>query len=173
MRRKITVFIIIFICFILQTTVFQKLSIAGIAPNLMIIVVASFGLMRGQREGLIIGFICGLIIDLFFGKYLGIYSIIYMYLGYLNGKFQKNYYPDDIKLPLLLISVSDVVYNLLVYIFLFLFRARFQFFYYLKTIILPELIYTLVITILLYFILLKVNQWLEEREKRSTKKLDL
>ena len=71
MRRKIVLFIIIAICFLLQTTVFRALTFANIGPNLLIIVVSSFGLMRGKKEGLWVGFFCGLLIDIFFGFYLG------------------------------------------------------------------------------------------------------
>ena len=67
MPRKIVLFIIISICYFLQTTTFQTLSFANIAPNLLIIVVASFGLMRGKKEGMYIGFFSGLLIDIFCG----------------------------------------------------------------------------------------------------------
>lgn len=67
MRRKIVLFIIIAICFLLQTTVFRALTFANIGPNLLIIVVSSFGLMRGKKEGLWVGFFCGLLIDIFLG----------------------------------------------------------------------------------------------------------
>ena len=45
MRRKIVLFFIITICFLLQTTVFQAITFANIAPNLLIIVVSAFGLV--------------------------------------------------------------------------------------------------------------------------------
>ncbi len=173
MLRKITLFFIISICFVLQTTVFQALSFANIAPNLLIIVVSSFGFMRGKKEGLFVGFFCGLLIDIFFGFYLGVYALIYMYIGYINGIFQKRFYPDDIKLPMLLIGASDIVSNFIIYFVMFLFRSRFRFWYYLSSVIIPEFVYTMVITILLYFILLKMNQGLEAYEKRRAKKFDL
>ncbi len=173
MLRKICLFFIITICFLLQTTVFQALSLAEIAPNLLIIAVSSFGFMRGKKEGMFVGFFCGLLIDIFFGFYLGVYALIYMYIGYINGIFQKRFYPDDMKLPMLLIGASDIISNLVVYFFLFLFRSRFRFWDYLRTIILPEFVYTMVITIFLYFILLKVNQALEAHEKRRAKKFDV
>ena len=56
MLRKIVLFIIISICFVLQTTTFQFFSFANISPNLLIIVVSAFGFMRGKREGMYIGF---------------------------------------------------------------------------------------------------------------------
>lgn len=173
MRRKIVLFLIIAICFLLQSTVFQAFSFAGIAPNLLVIVVSSFGFMRGRKEGMFVGFFCGLLVDIFFGFYLGIYALIYMYIGYVNGIFQKRFYPDDIKLPMALIGASDLVFNLCIYLFMFLLRGRFGFLYYLKTIILPEFIYTMVITIFLYYILLKINQGLESVEKRRATKFDL
>lgn len=173
MPRKIVLFIIISICFVLQTTTFQTLSFANIAPNLLIIVVASFGLMRGKTEGMYIGFFSGLLIDIFCGFYLGIYALLYMYVGYLTGLFQKRFYPEDIKLPLLIISASDLISNLIIYVILFLTRSRYDFGYYFGNIIFPELVYTTIITIFLYLLLLKINQKLEAYEKRRAIKFDL
>lgn len=170
MRRKITVFIIIVICYLLQTTLFQTLSFASISPNLLIIVVSAFGFMRGKKEGLFIGFFCGLLLDIMGGSILGFYALLYMYIGYLNGYFRKMFYPEDIKLPMLLIAGSDVAGNLFIYFFLFLFRNRYDILYYFLHLMLPELVYTMVITIFLYMIILKINQRLEVIEKRSASK---
>lgn len=173
MRRKIVLFLIVSICFILQTTLFQALSFANIIPNLMIIAVSAFGFMRGKKEGLWVGFFSGLLIDIFCGTYIGIYALIYMYIGFVNGLFQKRFYPDDIKLPMLLIGGSDLLCNFIVYFLMFLLRGKFQFWYYLKSIIIPEFVYTMVVSILLYMLFLKINQKLEQQEKRRAKKFDL
>ena len=170
MRRKVNVFIIIAICFLLQTTLFQALSFASISPNLLIIVVSSFGFMRGKKEGMYIGFACGLLLDIFGSGILGFYALLYMYIGYINGCFRKMFYPEDIKLPMLLIAVSDFSCSLIIYFLLFLFRGKFDILYYLLNIMIPELVYTMLITIFLYVIILKVNQRLETLEKRSASK---
>ena len=49
MRRKIVLAVLILVTFLLQTTVFQFLSIASVAPNLLLILTASFGLLRGKK----------------------------------------------------------------------------------------------------------------------------
>lgn len=170
MRRKITVFIIIAVCFLLQTTLFQALSFASISPNLLIIVTASFGFMRGKKEGLWIGFFSGLLLDIFSGSILGFYALLYMYIGYINGCFRKMFFPEDIKLPMALIAGSNLTCNFVIYILRFFFRGKFQIGYYLFHIILPELVYTMLITIFLYFVILKINQRLEVIEKRSASK---
>lgn len=170
MRRKITVFFIIVVCFLLQSTLFQALSFASITPNLLIVVVSSFGFMRGRKEGMWIGFFSGLLLDIFFGSVIGFYALIYMYIGYINGFFRKIFFPEDIKLPLILISASDFGYSMLVYLFLFFMRGKFRFGYYLIHIIIPELVYTILVTLVLYFVILKINQKLEAIEKRSASK---
>ena len=161
MRRKIVLAITIIVCFLLQCTVFKALAIASISPNLLIVVVASFGFMRGKKEGLFVGFFSGLLLDVMFGSVIGFYALIYMYIGYMNGFFKRIFFPDEVKLPLALIAVSDFFCNLLIYFSLFWFRGRFSFGYYLFHTILPELVYTMIVSVLLYFILLKVNEKLE------------
>ncbi len=170
MRRKIVVFIIIIVCYLLQTTVFSIFRFASISPNLLIIVASAFGFMRGKKEGLWIGFFCGLLLDIWSGGVIGFYSLLYMYIGYFNGMFRKVFYPEDIKLPLLLIAGSDIACNMLIYLVMFLLRNRYHFNYYFLHLMLPELVYTMVMTIFLYFIILKINQRLEAIEKRSASK---
>ncbi len=170
MLRKIVVTIFIAACFILQCSVFGNLSFGGIVPNLMIILTSSFGFMRGEKEGLIIGFFCGLLSDIFFGELLGFYALILMYIGFINGKFSRIFYPEDIKLPLALIVISDLSYGVLCYILMFLLRGKFHFSYYFTSVILPETLYTIVVTMFLYPMILKVNEKLEEQERRSEQK---
>lgn len=162
--------VLIILCFILQSTVFKGIAFGGIVPNLMIVLTASFGFMRGEKTGLIFGFFCGLLADIFFGEVIGLYAMIYMYIGYGNGKFNRIFYPEDIKLPLALILVSDFVYGLLCYIILFLMRGRFHISYYFMHIILPEMVYTILVTLILYPLVLWLNKKLEDREQRSAKK---
>lgn len=170
MKRKIITACIIIICFILESTVFPNLAFASITPNLLIVVTSSFGFMRGKREGMIVGFISGLLVDIMFNDLIGFYTLIYTLLGYANGFFKKIFYDDDIKLPLILIAASDFLYGNIVCIFMFIMRSRFDYFYYLGSIIIPELIYTILVTLVLYQIILHINKKLESEEKRSASK---
>lgn len=170
MLRKFIVTIFILVCFILQCSVFSAFSLGGIVPNLMIVLTSAFGFMRGEKEGLIIGFFCGLLSDVFFGDILGFYALILMYIGFLNGKFSRIFYPEDIKLPIALITISDLSYGIICYIMQFLLRGRLDFPYYFTSVILPEAIYTVIVTLFLYPIVLKVNERVEAREKRRAQK---
>ena len=119
---------------------------------------------------MLIGFFSGLLCDVFYGDVLGFYALILTYIGYFNGKFSRIFYPEDIKLPIALIIVSDLSYGVLCYILLFLLRGRFDFLYYFRSVILPEALYTIVVTVFLYPIIRKINELLEKFEKRSSQK---
>ena len=157
MKRSITIGIIIVVCFLLQSTVFHFLELAGVGPNLLLIVTMSFGLMRGRREGLLVGFFSGLLIDIFFGSILGPYAFIYMTLGYGNGFFHRIYYVEDVLLPMTMITLNDLIYNVIVYIVFFLMRNRLDFPTYFMDVVLPEMIYTILITLFFYKILARIN----------------
>ena len=157
--------------FLLQSTVFQSLSFNGIVPNLLIVLTASYGFMSDEKWGLIVGFFCGLLCDIFFGDVIGFHALIMMYIGYLNGKFSGGFYPEDIILPMVLNVLSDVSYGFLCYIFMFLLRGRLNFPYYFLHVILPEVVYTTLMTIFLYPLILFVNTRLDRPKKRSKQKL--
>lgn len=170
MRRKILISVLILICFLLQCTVFHAFSFDYIIPNLLIILTSSYGFMGGRKNGLMTGLLSGLLLDIFFGEVIGLYALIYMYIGYINGCFCRIFFPEDIKLPLGLIAASDFVYNILCYCLLFLLRSRFRIGYYFMKIILPEVVYTVAVSLILYPLILKIDQKLSEHEKRSAKK---
>lgn len=165
MRRILADILLVMVCFLLQTTVFQSLAFGGIVPNLLIVLTSAFGFMRGEKEGLVIGFFCGLFCDVCYGDVVGFQALIMMYIGFLNGKFSGIFYPEDIKLPMALIMISNLSFGVVNYILNFLLRGRLNFSFYFTTIILPEVVYTTIITLLLYPIVLKINMYLEAREK--------
>lgn len=154
MKTKIAAVLMVIICFILQSTVFQTLAFGDICPNLLIILTASFGFMHGRKYGMIVGFFCGLLNDIFFGSTIGLQALIFMYIGYGNGLFHSIFYQNDIKLPLVLILASDFIHGIVYYLLKFLLNGRFDIGYYITKIIFPEIIYTIAIAIIFYPIIL-------------------
>lgn len=167
MKRFLVAFLLILLSFTFQTTVFQWISFGGIVPNVLIILTATYGIMRGDRIGLIMGFFCGLLSDVFFGTFIGLNAIIFMYIGYINGKFHQVFYEEDVKLPLVLIFASDIVYGFSYYSIMFLLRSRFNFSFYFMNIILPEVIYTILATLVIYPILLLIHKALTKDERKD------
>lgn len=170
MKRKGITFIIILVSFLLQSTLFQKLKFGAVCPNLLIIVTSAFGFMRGRKTGMAVGLISGAFVDVFWGQLLGFHMLLYMVIGYINGSFERLFYDEDIKLPIVLISASEIFYGMCTYFFLYMLQGNFEFANYLMSIIIPELVYTILVTLILYQVILHINRKLESEEKRSASK---
>ncbi len=80
------------------------------------------------------------------------------------------FYDDDIKLPIGLIGASELFYGIITYVGMYMLRGDFAFGERLVQIILPELVYTILVTLVLYQIILHVNKRLEAEEQRSASK---
>jgi rod shape-determining protein MreD len=93
--------------------------------------------------------------------------LIFLYIGYVNGVANRVFYPDDIKFPILFISLSDLAYLFLTYFFGFLLRARFDIGYYFLHVILPEAAYTIVVATIVYIPLQRIIYRLKTFERES------
>lgn len=156
--------VIILICFLFQQTFFQALSLGGIVPNILLIICSCYGFVAGKREAMYIGFVSGMLVDIFYGSILGVNAIIYMIIGYSNGYYKGGFFPDDIKMPMLLIAVSDMAYSVMFYVVNFMLRGRNMVFGYLKEVAIPELFYTLLLAFIIYRPLYFVLKLTEEKE---------
>lgn len=157
MKSKIVLFFTIIVCFLLQCTVLHVISIGSITPNLILILCVSMGLMRGRKSGLWTGFFSGLLIDMFYGSVFGFYALIYMYVGFISGYAHRVCYDDDVKVPMMLVAGTDLLCNLAVYGLQFLLRGRLGLGTYLYRIILPEIFYTVFLTLIVYKIFYHIN----------------
>lgn len=169
-KRYVAVALSVIFCFMLQTTLFKVWALAGISPNLLIIITSSVGFMRGKKEGMFAGALSGILIDLFCCDIFGLNSLIYLYVGYINGIFKKNFFPEDVRMPLILIGTSDLIYCGLTLIIRFVARGKIDILYYFMGIIMPELVYSVLVSLVMYRVILLVSSRFDKMESRSKKK---
>lgn len=167
MKRAVVFFIEIIICFVLQSSLYQFISLARVMPNLLIILVVSNAYMRGRMTGMTVGFFSGLLIDILFGNVIGLYAMILLLIGYIAGFANRIYSRDDFTLPLVFIALADFAYQFLYYIFEFLLRGKLDFLYYFRILILPELIYTVAVATVFYKLLQTINHALDRKELKE------
>lgn len=165
-KRIVINLILIFLAFVVQTCVFPLMPFLAVYPNLLLILIFSFGFIRGSSSGMLYGLIAGLLMDLSSGGALGFYTLFYIWMGYINGICTKYYYEDYITLPLVLCALNEFAYNFYLYVFGFLVRGRLNFGYYLVNMIIPETVFTVVTTLVVYRLFLYISRKLEEMEKR-------
>ena len=170
-KKILAIALVIYVCFLLQTSVFSRYKLAGVTPNILICVVATYGFMSGRRHGILVGFFTGLLLDIFSGSIFGFYALLYMYIGFLNGLFKKQFFGDDLRLPMFLIGMSDLLYGVASYLVFIAIRLQYDFSFYFMNLILPEVVYTLLVSIFVYYAILFLNNWLEKLEKKGSDRI--
>ena len=166
MKRILFNILLMLLAFTIQNGVFPLLPFLSASPNLLLILTFSFGFIHGQEQGMWYGLFAGILLDLFYSGPFGFYTLFYAVCVYRVSQrhLYRYYYEDYITLPLALSLVNEVIYNLYVYVFRFLVRNRLDFLYYFREIIVPEMIFTTVTTLLIYRFFLFTSRRIEEME---------
>lgn len=148
--RIILVLIQLILCFLLQSTVMPAFSMAGVVPDLLMVLVITVAYTRGRIPGMLTGLFAGLLTDVCFNDMIGLCALFYLCIGYVAGYSRNIYDERDYTLPLLMIAAGEFLYSFAYYVAFFLLRSRTEFGYYFVHIILPRMIYTVLSAVLLY-----------------------
>ena len=118
--NKFKTFIIAFISFILQVTVFSKVNIFGSNINIIIGLIICLSLILGSKSGAYTGLFIGLLEDLMFSNIIGIRALSYFLIGHIVGD-KKFRFKSDKNTGIILTFVFTIInfafVSLLTYIF--------------------------------------------------------
>ncbi len=98
---------------LLQVALIPHLRVWGVFADLPLLVVLSWGLLRGGREGAVWGFVAGLFTDFFSGGPFGAATLSLMAAGALSGMGQNVVYRHYLLLPPLIAFLGTLIYDLL------------------------------------------------------------
>jgi rod shape-determining protein MreD len=96
---------------LLQSTTMPHITVLGVHPDLMLMAVASWSLLRGAEEGMLWALIGGIALDLFSGARFGVATLSLLIVGFLSSLGQRNVFRLDLVLPILVIPLATLVYN--------------------------------------------------------------
>ncbi len=105
---------LLFVALIIQTSLFPRVCHAYVCPDLILILICIFGLLRGSKKGAGWGLVAG-----FFQDLMGLNTniIIKPLLGFLAGSIEGKIYKSNIWLPpviMFLLSCSAGIINYVV-----------------------------------------------------------
>ncbi len=83
--RSLRMFVLIVLVVLVQVTLFPHLRIAGVAPDLGLVVALAVGYHDGPEAGAVAGFVAGFGFDLFLETPLGLNALAYALVGYGVG----------------------------------------------------------------------------------------
>ena len=155
------IIVIFLITYFLHANFFSWFTIAGIMPNLFVILSLILGLFAGRIYGTCYGIIFGFLLDLFIGNTVGLTSVMLGTIGFVGGIFSKNFAKDSKLIIMLMIIASTAAYEIGIYILKVFFNGiELEIFSFIK-IMLVEIIYNGILSIILYPILRVFGEYIE------------
>ena len=163
----IILIIIAFIVYLLQANLFSWFTIAGIMPNLFLIYILFIGLFAGKIKGAIYGIIIGLFLDFTVGNTLGMYAVGLGLVGFSTGILDKNFSKDSRMTIMFMVATITVSFEIVMYFANYLILETnielIKFF----EILLIELLYNLILTIIFYPLMQKFGFYIENEYKEN------
>ncbi len=167
--RYFLYFISVILNIVLQSTLFEHITLAGIKPNLILVSIVSIACLRDETEGAVYGFFAGFLQDSFFSGYIGSYVFLYTFIGYFCGLLLKSFYRENFILPMGIAAAATFAVNFAYYAMNVLLRGYANAVYFIGRIILPETVYNALLMLIVYNLYLYINKYLEEEEKYKRK----
>lgn len=164
---NIAIIMIFIFTYLLQANFFTSFKIAGVMPNLFILLVLYIGLFMGKNYGIIYGIIFGLLTDIFISKQIGFTSIMLAIIGIIAHIFDKNFSKDSRITLMSMVGVTTVIYEIGIHLLKYLLLGiNLEIIAFLK-ILAIEVIYNIILTIIIYPIIQTTGYDVEELFKGS------
>ncbi len=139
---------------------FTWFNIAGIMPNLYVILVLFMGLFMKRKLGVVFGFAFGLYLDIILGKTVGISAFALGAIGLIGEILSKNFAKDSRFIVTLMVIITTAIYETVLYIFTMLrTEGKLKYYHFQKYFV--ELVFNTLITIIIYPLIKKAGYYLE------------
>lgn len=170
MKKAITILILIisfFIIYFLQANFFSFFTIAGVKPNLFVILILFISLFAGYKVGITFGLLSGLYLDIIIGKSLGTSAIMLCIIGAIGGYFDRNFSKESKITIILMVLGSTLIYEAGTY-FIKIIRdtINVELLPFITKLII-ESVYNCILTIILYPIFQKAGYRIEDIFKEN------
>ena len=155
------------IVYLLQANFFSWFNLAGVKPNLFVILVLTIGLFSGRSMGTTFGILFGLCLDFFIGKSVGIYGCMLGIVGIIGGYLDKNFSKDSRITIITMITFVTVIFELGTYLLNVAVNSyQINTIYFIKLLII-ELMFNIILTIIIYPLIIKFGYKIEETFKEN------
>lgn len=140
----------LFILAVLQSTVAPRIVVLGVHPDLLLVAVTSWSLLRGSYEGMIWAVIGGLMVDLFSGMPFGVGTLALLVVAFGSGLGNQNIFRFDLFVPFLVVPLATLVYYVLVLALLTVLGRRPDWQASMGRVVLPSMLLNTLLTPILY-----------------------
>ncbi len=153
------------VIYLLQANFFSWFSISGIMPNLFVIFILFIGLFGNKTMGTIYGIVIGLLLDLILGTKIGINMVGLGLIGFLATLFDKNFSKDSRMTIMVMVVVATIIFEVISYLIRYVWVViNLEIINFIKILVI-EIIYNVIITIIIYPLIQKFGYIIENEYK--------
>ncbi|MEE8564117.1 MAG: rod shape-determining protein MreD [Atribacterota bacterium] len=154
---------IIVVALLIQLTLINSITILGLKPDLIMVVVVVFSLLKGEKEGTISGFASGLLQDIFSTGLLGINALAKTVVGFTCGILKEKMFSEHILFLIPVITfIASFMQSILMFLLLRAFGLEYGLAWSLKQIALPEALYSSLLSPFVFLAINKLFQTIKE-----------
>jgi len=154
---------IIVVALLIQLTLINSITILGLKPDLIMVVVVVFSLLKGEKEGTISGFASGLLQDIFSTGLLGINALVKTVIGFTCGILKEKIFYEHILFFIPVITfIASFMQSILIFLLLRAFGIEYGLAWSLKQIALPEALYSSLLSPFIFLAINKLFQTIKE-----------
>ena len=153
------------ILYLLQLDFFSWFRIAGVMPNLFVILIFYIGLFAGRSMGLTYGVIFGLILDFLIGENVGMTAIMLGIIGIIGGILDKNFSKESRITIIIMVVGTTIIYEMGMYVLRYTILESSMELISFSKILLAETVFNVLITIILYPLIQKTGHIIENEYK--------
>ena len=84
------VLLVLFAAMVVQLSVGASIDLAGVHPDVMLLMAVAAGIVAGEERGAIVGFAAGLLADLFVQAPFGLAALSFTLVGFCTGLFRTS-----------------------------------------------------------------------------------
>lgn len=154
---SLAIIIIFIVIYFLQMNFFSWFTIAGVKPNLFVMLVLFISLYAGMKMGVAFGVIFGFAIDFLGNSLIGGSVIALGAIGFFTGYLEKNLSKDSKITIMLMVMTATASYETFMYIYNgTILLSNIEILEFIK-VLLIELVYNTLLTIILYPLMQKIR----------------
>jgi rod shape-determining protein MreD len=149
---------------LLQTTLSPFVKISGVHPDLVLVLVIGWVILRGLEDGLFWAVVGGLSLDVLSGAPFGIFTLLLVVIALVTSLFHGRVFGSSIILPLSLTFPLSLLFNGLALLFLMLLGRPIDWGAAFFHILLPVAIFNTMVMMLIFPLLYLLNRVLTPRQ---------
>jgi rod shape-determining protein MreD len=108
--RMVAVGVLVVLALALQSAVLARLTLLGVIPQLVLVVVVSVAYLQGERAGVVAGFAGGLLQDLLLPQSIvGLTALVYTLIAYGVGYLRQYTTAESVWTPVLAVAIASAI----------------------------------------------------------------